>query len=203
MTAADIISKFDTYTDDMSELSAADKLDLLNKKYRELSNEREWEWLRSIGSVAIASSIITLPTDFKILAEDFTAKEQGIYSGFRFFFWIGDIAYPVVSIKERRTYGDHAYFDPKNRRIVLQDTNVTGTAEFDYYGKVTALGLNDEPAFSDDYHPVLYHMMAIDHEIIDQSEKARSMRPEHEAAIEGFMQDLTYEDSQSQEDFVE
>ena len=201
MLAETIIANFDTYTDDMSELSSVQKYALLNKKYREVSNWSEWEWLREIGSVVIAANAIPLPANFKRLAEEFETIGGGAYDGFRFFFWIGNIAYPIINMKDRRRYDTQAYLDVKNSKIVLQDLTVSGTAEFDMYGSVTDIAAGESPVFDSDYHPVLYHMMAIDHEIIDQSEKARSLRAENEVAIDGYRKDMEYDNAGNQEDF--
>lgn len=201
MLAETIIANFNTYTDDMSQLSSSQEYALLNKKYKEVANHSEWEWLRDIASVVIANNEIAMPANFKRLAEEFDTNKAGLYDGFRYFFWIGDTPYPIVNMKDRRRFDTYAYFDRKNSKIVLQDLTIAGTAQFDFYGKVTDLVAGQSPVFDDDYHPVLYHMMAIDHEIIDQSEKARSMRGEHEAAIKQYLEDMTYDNAGDQEDF--
>ena len=201
MIAQDIISNFNTYTDDMSQLSAAQEYSLLNKKYREVCNWREWEFLRTAASVTIASNEIALPSDFKILAEDFT--DHGHRGGSRFMFWVGNIPYSIINMKDRRTHTTLSYIDVAGKKIVCQDLNISGDAEFDYLKRVTALTVDTSPIFDADFHEVLYHMMAIDHEIIDQSEKARSMRGEHNSAIKTYKEDMTYQYSQFEEDFVE
>ena len=202
MLSETIISNFNTYTDDMSELSSVQEYSLLNKKYREVLNWREWQFLRTVASVTIASNEIALPSDFKILAEDFTDGDHTYGEGVRFLFWIGLIAYPIINMKDRRTHTTYSYLDVAGQKIVLQDTNIAGTAEFDYLKRAIDLVEGAEPIFDADFHEVLYHMMAIDHEVIDQSEKARSNKSANEAAIKTYKEDMTYQYSQFEEDFI-
>lgn len=46
MLASEIIAKFELYVDDSTELSTQEELDLLNKVYQKVADDRPWEILK-------------------------------------------------------------------------------------------------------------------------------------------------------------
>src|SRR5665213_1200404 len=86
LTGQNIIDKFETYTGDTSELSSEDELDLANKIYRAVCNDRPWEWLKktATGIVGVSNGIATasVPSDFKYFVENDQATDiaQGVHN---------------------------------------------------------------------------------------------------------------------------
>ena len=202
MNTQAIIDDFDKLTDDMSELSADQKLALADDKYRDVLNDREWEFLRSTASVVVANGEIALPDDFKKLVENPDTR-------YRYGFWIGALNsasfYPVVNMMERRTRTDLSYFDARNRKIVLADglSSLNGqTASFDYFYKPDTLALDTEPVFDGDYHKIVPYLMAGEHYLIDQTENGRSQKEKYDALAQDVLEDMQYDDDQLKEDWL-
>ena len=193
----EIIDEFDKLTDDMSELSTAQKLALAERKYRDVLNDRDWEFLRSTATVTIASGEIAIPSDFRNFAENNKTK-------YRFGFWIGDSFYPVVNMQERRTRTDLSYYDARNSKIVLADgLSLNGqSASFDYFYKPDALTVGTAPVFRSDFRKIISYMMATEHYLIDHTEKGRSQREEYKELAQDVLEDMQYEDDQLKEDWL-
>ena len=187
LTGQQIIDKFHDYVDDDTALSSQGELDLLNKKYNQLAIDRPWEWTKATFSQAVTSSTtyLTLPDGFLFLDEN----NDGNYQ-----LWIGSTPYPIMGFAQRRDHSGLAYIDIAGNKIYMPSAFPAGTASFDYHKQPDLLTVSSYPGFPGAYHPILYHMMAIDHEIIDRSEKARSYRAENEAAVVSYFEDLAYYD---------
>lgn len=197
MTGQNIIDDFDKWTDDMSELSATQKLALANSKYRDVLNDRDWEFLRQVASVTIASGEIAVPADFRNFAENNNV-------GHRFGFWIGDSYYPIVNMMDRRTHTAFSYYDQANSKIVLAEgLSLNGqTASFDYFYRPDDLAVDTSPVFNSNYHKVLSYLMASEHYLIDHTEKGRSQKTEYEEKAQDVLEDMQYEDDQLKEDWI-
>ena len=68
MLTSELITKFELYVDDGTELSSQEELDLANKIYYSICNYRPWEWLKKTVTGTISSGTITLPTDFAYMS---------------------------------------------------------------------------------------------------------------------------------------
>ena len=72
-----ILDKFEEYTGDTTELSSDQELDLANKVYRMIQNDRPWEWLKKSvsGTVSVNGTLATItpPSDFSYFAENHQA----------------------------------------------------------------------------------------------------------------------------------
>ena len=191
-----IIDEFDKNTDEMSELSADQKLELADAKYRDVLNDRDWEFLRKAASVVVASGEIAVPADFRNFAENNDTSH-------RFGFWIGTSFYPVISLQDRRTHTALSYYDTANSKIVLADgLSLDGqTASFDYFYKPDALTVSTEPVFNGDYHKVISYKMSAEHYPIDQTEDSRNQNQTWEDKAEDVMEDMVWEDDQLKEDW--
>ncbi len=189
-----IIAGFHRYVDDSTELSPAEDLALANKKLHELANDRGWEWCRKTLTATISSdtTFVTLPDDFRFPVED-TEHDLG------FAFYIGESVYPIFNYNQRMSHKGHAYFDFGAKKLYLPTSHITGAFQLDYYGEPDDLTLETYPPFRGGFHPIIYHMMAVDFEIMERSEKARSYRQENEAAIANYMEDMQYEDAEQKE----
>lgn len=194
LKGSEIIAGFHRYVDDNAELSPAEDLALMNKKYHELANDREWEWVRKTLTATISSdtTYVDLPEGFRFPVED---NEHG----YEYSFYIGESVYPIFNVSQRMSHRGHAYIDFGARKLYLPTSKVTGAFQMDYYGEPDDLTLDTYPAFRGGFHPVIYHMMAIDFEILERSEKARSYRQENEAAVANYMEDMAYEDAKQKE----
>lgn len=198
-TAQDIIDEFDKLTDNMSELSTAQKLDLLNSKYQDVVNDRDWEWLRNTYEVTIENNQIAVPSGFRNFAENNKTK-------YRFGFWVGDSFYPIVNMQNRRTNTHMSYYDPSNGVIVLADgLSLNGqTASFD--GFVIPNELNDLDdtinTFRSVYWKIISYLMATEHYLVDHTEKGRSQRDEYKELAQNILESMQYEDDQLKEDWL-
>lgn len=196
-----IIDEFDKLTDDMSELSAAQKLALAEAKYRDVLNDREWEFLRTEGSAVVASNEIAVAADFKNFAENNNTK-------YRFGFWIGTrnsaSFYPITNMQDRWGRADLSYFDARNRKIVLAEgLQLNGqTASFDYFYKPDALTVGTEPIFNGDYHKIIPYLMAAEHYLIDHTERGRSQKEDYAALAQEVLEDMQYDDDQLKENWL-
>ena len=196
-TTQEIIDEFDTLTDEMSELSATQKLTLAERKYRDVLNDRDWEFLRTTATVPVANSLIAVPADFRNFAENNDTR-------YRFGFWIGDSFYPVVNMQDRRTNTDKSYYDARNSQIVLADgLSLDGqSASFDYFYNPEALTVETAPVFRSDFRKVISYKMAMEHYLIDHTERGRSNKDDYMALAEAVMEDMQYEDDQLKEDWL-
>jgi len=183
MTWDDIIQRFHLQVDDSSELSSDEELALLNQVYREVQNNRAWEWLKTTWTGTTSTSVpyIALPSDFKMLSPNFNNLEGysnvwvpiGYYSNV-FPGNIGNVSvvfigtdytpYQVIPFSSRRNYRDasgYCYIDVPNQRLYFTSQPTSAqSVEFDYIKRATDLTLNTEPLFNDAYHEVLAYWMA-------------------------------------------
>ena len=207
MTGQQIITKFQLYTGDQSELSSTEELDLLNKVYDDVLNARPWEFLKKGASGAITVSgseaYITMPSDFRYFIEnnqktdnsDVTynnASQKVVYVGASY------TPYQVVNWSDRRRYigqQGYCYPDYTNRKIIFTAIPNELTYDFDYIYQWTALATNTSPIFPADFHDMLFHLMAVDSTIINLFEKARSYSKENQDAADAAMRKLVYYNS--------
>lgn len=197
MTKSEIITKATLYLDDASELSTQEFSDLFDKMYRRINGARPWEGTKReySGTTSTTVPYVSLPTDFLFLTANanhtdssYAAERPVVFRGTDY------RPYEVVSWSDRRQYRNsdaHAYIDYPNSRLYFTKTPTTAEAiEFDYHAQMTALTDNDSPWFPAEYHDVLYHMMCVDDFVIQQSDKAKSYKSDHEKMAQAIMDDL-------------
>lgn len=201
MNGQEIIDLFDTLTDGLSELSAANKLALANRKYKKLANERDWEDLRTSASPTISSGEFALAADFKKFADN----REGQAAPYKHVFYIGTTPHPIMSFAERKRFNSYAYHDPAGDKVVLPNGDKNGeTAEYDYFKSVSDLAVGTSPVFrNEDHHSVIAYMMAIEHYHIDQSEAGRGKEAQYQEVVDEMLEDMEYEDSQLKEASVD
>lgn len=191
MNGEQLLAKFELYVDDATELSSTEELALLNEKYREVCADRLWEFLKATATGTLSTSVpyVTLPTAFSHVIPNASSAESGsdlhygqmpvvfVGTGFR--------QYPVVSWSERRVYRDqdgYAYIDlPNSRLCFTRQPTSAESYEFDYKVRPTDIAADTSPLFPEEFHPLLYLAMAIDDDIIQRFEKARSYAGENRA----------------------
>lgn len=188
MLTSEIISKFRLYADDGSELSSAEELALAEKMYRQVLDEHDWEFLRKEHSGTTSGAYITLPSDFKNIAINYTEDgepEQVVFVGPTF------EVYHVIPFSERRNYRDssnYCYIDKRQNRLYFTATPSSGLAvEFDYIYNPDALTTSTSPVIDSIHHDVIYHGMMMDFYSIEQTEKGRAYYSEHKSWYEKFI----------------
>ncbi|OQB08209.1 MAG: hypothetical protein BWY21_01389 [Parcubacteria group bacterium ADurb.Bin216] len=197
-TSQDILSKFELYLDDTSELSSSEELDLLNKVYLDVCSDRPWEFLKKQASGSILTdsigSYITIPTDFSMFS---TIGDNGlpiIYVGTNY------DEYQVVNFSDRREYRNqsgYAYLDLSNGKIYFTTTPSATTYEFDYCKIPALITLSPAttPVFPSAFWYVLVHGMAIDGYIIQLFQKDRAYTKEHSEEYQRWLNKLAYYNS--------
>lgn len=214
MTGQEIIDKFEKYTGDTTELSTQDELDLLNKIYGDVCNDRPWEWLKKTasGTLTVNGTVATItpPTDFLYFVENnqttdiaqelgnaspkviFISTTTGVYNPWQ-----------IVNFSDRRQFLNqqgYAWYDAVNNLITLAavPTSTDLTYEFDYIYTPPALTLATSPVFPALYHDILFHGMAVDDMIIQLFDRSHSYAKENQAGFDSMMNKLRYYNAQLQ-----
>ena len=185
MTAQQIITKFELYLDDGTELSSAEELDLLNKHYRMINSSHTWEGTKAeFSGTTDGTTTLALPSDFLYLTANNNMTDAS-HEAERPVIFLGSTYTPinVVSWSDRRQYRDnknYAWIDFGNSNLVFGAAPSSGEAvEFDYHGQKADLAIDETPWFPAEFHDAIYHFMCADDYIIQQSPKARSYRDEN------------------------
>lgn len=191
MTKTQIITKFELFMDDSSDLSSSEESDLFDKWYAIVCNDRPWEFLKksASGTVSTSNPYVSLPADFGHLTSNANSTESSYEASNPVVFISKDggttfAPYKVVSWSDRRQYRNqdgYCYLDIPNSRLyfTLQPTGAW-SYEFDYKSFPTALASGDSPAFPSQFHDIIYHGMCSDDFVIQQSDKAKSYKAENE-----------------------
>jgi hypothetical protein len=199
MEASDIITRFEEYVDDSTELSSDQELALLQKVYNKIWNDRPWEFAKASvsGTFALTTPNIPLPDNFANLLEnnqttsnadriDNNASPKVIFVGSSY------APFQVVNWSDRRQYrtrSGFAYLDLPNNGITFSvPPTATDTYEFDFQTTADILTLDSTPAFPERFHDMLYHGMAVDHDIILLFPRASSYAQENQAKFDSYLQ---------------
>ncbi len=191
----------------MSELSDVEELALANKRYRWILNYKPWEFLKKAGTGTQSTTVpyIALPSDFKYFTEngnftDNTRQVDNNASPKVVFVGPSYAPYQIINFSDRRQYRDkdgYAYADLVNSRLYFTKQPTTAnTVEFDYIYKPDDLTLATAPVFHSDFHPMIYHGMAVEDNILQLFEKARSYKNENQTLHDNYLKDLCYYNSQ-------
>lgn len=182
MTAQQIITKFELYLDDSTELSSVESLELLNKHYRMINSSHTWEGTKAEFSGSVSGTTVSLPSDFLYLTQNNNMTDSSEYAE-RPVVFLGTQYTPIeiVSWSDRRQYrdnGNYAWVDFPNTNLVFAASK-SDTVEFDYHAQKADLAVDDTPWFPAEFHDAIYHFMCADDYIIQQSPKAKSYRDEN------------------------
>lgn len=203
MLASAIITKFELYVDDATELSSAEELDLLQKIYNKVWMDRPWEFAKAQGSGTLSTSLpyVTLPADFASLYENNQTTDNtvsGDNNAVQKVVFIGSTytPYQVINWSDRRQYLNklgYAYLDMVNLRLYFtSQPTVADSYEFDYIKFADTLTTSSTPAFPARFHDILYHGMAIEDDIILRFPKAQSYAPENTAMFQKYLGEMAY-----------
>jgi len=202
MTKAEIITKFNLYMDDTSELSSQEESDLFDKVYRKINAMMPWEYTKSEGSGTTSTSVayISLPSDFLFLTQNANHTTSNYEAEFPVIYRGSDYTeYEVISWSDRRQYrnSNKAYVDYPNSRLYFTKTpTVAESVEFDYHASQTALTSGQSPSFPEQFHDAIYHYMCADSFTIQQSDKAKSYAKENWSNAEDIINEMKYWNSQ-------
>lgn len=194
-TAQDILTKFELYLDDTSELSSSEELDLLNKVVLDVCSDRPWEFLKKQASGTVLTdtvgSYITIPTDFLMFTTKDDQNKPIIYIGSNY------EEYKVVNYSDRREYRDqsgYAYMDSSNGKIYFTVAPSSTSYEFDYCKIPALITLSPAtvPPFPSAFWYLLVHLMAVDGYIVQLFQKDRAYTKEHQQEADRWLTKLAY-----------
>lgn len=196
MTASEIITKFELYMDDTTELSSVEELALLEKKYQKVSMARPWEVLkRAHAGTTDGTDGIDMPERFAGFSENANYSDRVSYGTGPVVYVGADFRpYEIISFSDRRAYrgqGAKAYYDPTDEKLKFVNTPSSGLAvEFDFIQLPEPLASDSEPWIPTRFQDILYHEMCMDDFVIQQSEKAQSYLKEHQQMAKSYMDDM-------------
>lgn len=204
MTSAEIIEKFELQVDDMTELSTSEELALLNKVYHLVCNNRAWEFLKKEWSTTTNGlSTISLPSDFAYFVENngYTQNNdsvsnnctpKGVFVNNNFF--------QLVNWSDRKQYASQSnicWVDVGNNNLCFSVAPTSGLSiSADYIKVPDNLILSTSPIFPARFHDVIYHGMATQDYIIQQSDKAQSYATENNSLYQSYLDDMAVWNSQ-------
>lgn len=207
-TAAQIITAFELQVDDLTELSSAEELQILNRIYQRICAMMPWEFLKDFDSGSTSSdatsTYIDIPNDFAYFVENYqptqtfeqvysNASPKVVYVGTDYEPW------QIVNWSDRRRYRNQSgicYYDRPNSKIRFTATPNSSTYEFDYVKTPDDLTTSDTPLLPGQFHDMLSYAMAVEQDIVDKSEKARSYAAENNAKFQEDLRQMRYWNAQ-------
>jgi len=203
MLVSELLSRFELYVDDGTELSTQEELDLLNKVYQKVCAEKPWEFLKKSATGTLSTSVayVALPSDFGYIIEnnnytDFTTTIHNVTSPRVVFVGSNYEPYTIVNWSDRRQYRDMpnvAYIDIANSRLYFaKQPTIADSYEFDYMSVPTTLTTSSTPLIPERFQHILYHGMAIEDDITQRYDKARSYAGENKEYYDSFLRDMCY-----------
>lgn len=177
----DIITAFELYLGDSTELSTTEELALCQKVYNKILASEEWEFLKKEATGSVSGTDVTAPTDFDRLTSD-----QTIYLG------TANHQRMVIPFQSRREYSNtkgYVYYDARQGKFVFTASE-NDTYSFDYIFVPPALTTSgSNPLLPVRFYDMIYHGMCIDSDIINLSDKARSYAQLNQLRYEEILAD--------------
>ena len=198
--ASEIITKFQLFMDDSSDLSTQEGLDLLNSIVQEVASSRVWQVLLKEHTATQSTSVpyIALPSDFAFLTDN-NNETDAAFEASRPVIFVNNNAIQVLSYQDRRSHRDetgYAYIDIALDRLVFtKQPSTAGSIEFDYSSVPANLAMSDTLPFPDRFKAVFYHLMCVDDFIIQQSDKAKSYAGENLSRGTKILDQMAYWDA--------
>lgn len=195
MTGTEIIEKFELYTDDTTELSPEEEIDLANRVLHQIYDELPWEFLRKEYSTTVASSAVAIAADFDYPMVNYTEDNTSDVPDTKVLYIGTDKSvYPIVPMGSRygaTKQGNWCYYNPTTTKFEFVTAPTNGeTAVYDYKYVPTDITTATSPVLPTNAHMMVVFGMLIDDEIIQKSEKARSNVPENTRAYNKLMSQL-------------
>lgn len=196
MQPDEIIKQFEVYVDDLTELSSAEEYSLLSKVLDTIYNDRSWEFLRKAGTaVTTTATTAPLPADFVSFMNNYTEDPYNNIPE-KAVVYVGNVPYQIIPMGARNQFvgGNYAYADILAGTITFTiSVGSNQTVTFDYKYQPSAITSNASiialPATFRRYIP---QVMAIDDDIIQKMEKARSNYDANMAVFNKLMRDLAH-----------
>jgi len=182
-TTAKIISKFEEYIGDSTILSSANELELADKIYREILEMNQWEFLKKEANGSMNGTTIAAPSDFARFSS------ENVYIGST------PMYFNIVPFDDRRLYinqNNIVYYDARQGQLTFP-VSQSDTYSFDYIYTPPELDLaGSNPVFPARFNYAIMHLMCVDSDIIELSEKARSYAQENSAKGMKVVDDMKY-----------
>lgn len=196
MQPDDILKQFEVYVDDLTELSTDEEYALLTKVLNSIFNDRSWEFLRKTASVTTTTTkTAPLPVDFVSVMNNYSENPYNnipeipvaFVNGIPFKFVPRGMAYNFVG-------GNYVTVDLVNKKVeFMKDVGTGVVVTFDYKYQPDPITSNASPiALPDLAHRYLGQVMAIDDDIIQKTEKARSNLQANSVARAQMLRDLAH-----------
>jgi len=200
MTKSQIIVKCQLYLDDMSELSDQEFSDLFDKIYRHINVSKTWEGTKKEFTATVNGLSTTLPSDFLYPTANANFTDAS-YAASRPVVFVGSSnqAFEIVSWSDRRQYRNstnRAYIDIGANALKFFTPLSGQEVSMDYHSAMPVLTLTDSPWFPAEFHDAIYHLMAADDYIIQQSEKGKSYQKENEMAAKKILDKMAFWNAQ-------
>lgn len=181
-TTQDIISKFELFIGDSTELSTTEEVDLVQKVCTKIYNSDEWEFLKKEATGTINGTEISQPSDF-----DRNLSVQRIYIG------TNKREFIQVPFDRRREFDNqngYFYYDARQGKFIFTVAQ-NDTYSFDYLYIPDAVDLvSSNPVMPVRFYDMVYHAMCLDSDIINLSDKARSYAQVNEAKYASILADM-------------
>lgn len=183
MNAREILDKFYLWANDQ-DLGDLDALDLANEEYRDILEEREWEFLKKTTSGLVTSitvPYIDLPADFGRLISKDSSKQNRVIRVGSTYQQYREVAYDTI--RNNRTNTQGWYIDDSANRLYFttQPASVQ-SVEFDYLYTPADLVLTPSPTSPvfpmEGAHKAIPLRMAGNFTMMEGAEKGRSYQDE-------------------------
>lgn len=202
----DLITKFELQVSDITELSGKEELDLANRIYFKICDDRPWEFLKTQASGTISTdasgAFIPIPTDFSHFIEDnqmtdntYTIDNNAAPKVVYIINGTTYIPYQIINYSDRRKYVTRTgfcYLDTANS--VIRFTGGVApqytSYEFDYIKRPATLTLTTGPVFPSTYWELIVFGMATDNDIIQLSDKSKSYEADNDAKYQSLLLDM-------------
>jgi len=213
-----LLNKFYLQVDDSSQLSDDEALELANDVYNDVANDREWEWLKAsaTGTTSTTVDYIALPSDFKNIVPNYNRYginfgSAGVpvgYSGDNgseygstavVFVWSTYTPYLVIPASQRMNHRDTSgfcYIDVPNKRLVFTKQPTSAEAiQYDYIKIPTDITASTSPIFDARFHKILAFGMAVQFNLLEQTDKALSYYKENSIQYEKTLGQMQMQDA--------
>lgn len=203
MTGSELITEFELYVDDTTELSSTEELALANKVYFKVLSNRPWRFLKKLFSGTLSNGEVTLPSDFWYMPIIEGYDDTGEYGMEKFVVTLnssGNVSgrYKVINFEDQLQYINQkvAYIDLAANKLVFPSAPTDTSIRFFYIYKPDALTTGTSPIFPSQYHYIIPHGMVPEDMSYQLFDKGRSYAREHQAKYEDYLSDLAWYDSQ-------
>lgn len=195
MQPDDIIKQFEVYVDDLTELSTEEEYVLLTKVIQEVCNDRSWEFLRKTANVTTTTNTSApLPSDFSTTMNNYFDNDEAPQADRAVSYVNGVAHYFIPKGAHKQKIGAYCYIDLGAKTLnFTQEVGTGASVEFDYKAKPLPITSNSsEIVLPEEVRYYLAQVMAIDDDIIQKSERARSNVQLNSMAKAKLLRDLSH-----------